>query len=338
MTTKIGIGIVGVGRIGRLHAEHMKKHSNIELIGVSDVQVTEELLKWSEPFNLSIVTDNYMELIQDERVKAIFICSPTNTHIDIIKAAVAHNKHIFCEKPISFHYQDTKQLLELVQQSGIIFQVGFNRRFDHNFYKVRQLMDNNKIGQPHIIKITSRDPAPPPASYIEASGGMFMDMSIHDFDMARYISGSEVETVFAEGAVLVDPSIGELGDIDTAIITLRFANGALGVIDNSRKAAYGYDQRVEVLGEKGSISVENDVPTTVKISTEQSIETDHPKYFFLDRYIESYEVEVEQFIQSIMNGAPSPVTVVDGYEAERIAYAARESLLQGKVIHMNEIN
>jgi len=338
MTTKVGIGIVGVGRIGKLHAEHMKKHANIDLIGVSDVQVNEDLIKWSEPLQLSVVTDNYMELIRNERVNAIFICSPTITHIDIIKAAVAHGKHIFCEKPISFHYQETKQLLELVQQAGIVFQVGFNRRFDHNFNKVKELMKANKIGQPHIIKITSRDPAPPPASYIQASGGMFMDMSIHDFDMARFISGSEVETVFAEGAVLVDPHIGELGDIDTAIVTLRFANGALGVIDNSRKAAYGYDQRVEVLGEKGCISVENDVPTTVKISTEQAIETDHPKYFFLDRYLESYEVEVEHFIKSIINGVPSPVSVVDGFQAERIAYAARQSLLQNRVINMNEIS
>lgn len=335
--SRIGIGIVGAGRIGKLHAENMITHPGIELIGVSDVQLNEALLCWSEPFNLSIVTDSYLQLIEDERVDAIFICSPTNTHIDIIRAAAAARKHIFCEKPISFHYEETKQVLQLVQEAGIIFQVGFNRRFDHNFSKVRALVDADKIGEPHIIKITSRDPAPPPASYIAASGGMFMDMSIHDFDMARFLAGSEVETVFAEGTVLVDPAIGELGDIDTAIVTLRFASGALGVIDNSRRAAYGYDQRVEVLGAKGSIGVENDLPTTVKLSTEEAIVTDHPQYFFLDRYMASYKAELEHFIECVSNGAAPSVSVFDGYQAERIAYAARQSLGEHRIVHMNEV-
>lgn len=338
MTTKIGIGIVGVGRIGKLHAENMKKHSAVELVGVSDVMLTDALKEWGELLQLSIVTDQYEELIRDERIDAIFICSPTNTHIDIIKAAAANKKHIFCEKPISFHYEDTKQILELVEQAGIVFQVGFNRRFDHNFSKVRELLNADKIGQPQLIKITSRDPAPPPASYIQSSGGMFMDMSIHDFDMARFLSGSEVETVYAEGAVLIDPQIGEYGDIDTAIITLRFASGALGVIDNSRKAVYGYDQRVEVLGNKGSISVENELPTMVKLSTADTIATDHPKYFFLDRYIESYEVELNDFIDSIVQDQPPRVSASDGYQAERIAYAAKQSLQTGKVIRMDEID
>ncbi|GIP16403.1 inositol 2-dehydrogenase [Paenibacillus montaniterrae] len=335
--SRIGIGIVGAGRIGKLHAENMIKHPDIELIGVSDVQLNEALLRWSKPFNLSIVTDSYLQLIEDERVDAIFICSPTNTHIDIIRAAAAAGKHIFCEKPISFHYEETKQVLQLVQEAGIIFQVGFNRRFDHNFSKVRALVDADKIGEPHIIKITSRDPAPPPASYIAASGGMFMDMSIHDFDMARFLAGSEVETVFAEGTVLVDPAIGELGDIDTAIVTLRFTNGALGVIDNSRRAAYGYDQRVEILGAKGSIGVENDLPTTVKISTEEAIVTDHPQYFFLDRYMASYKAELEHFIECVSNGAAPSVSVFDGYQAERIACAARRSLGEHRIVHMEEV-
>lgn len=335
--SKIGIGIVGVGRIGRLHAENMIHRAGIQLVGVSDVQVNQALLEWSKPLQLSIVTDSYMELIEDERVDAVFICSPTNTHVDIIRAAAAKRKHIFCEKPVSFNYQETKEVLELVQEAGIVFQVGFNRRFDHNFSKVRDLINEKKIGEPHIIKITSRDPAPPPASYIEASGGMFMDMSIHDFDMARFLSGSEVETVFAQGAVLVDSEIGKLGDIDTAIITLRFANGALGVIDNSRKAVYGYDQRVEVFGSKGSISVENELPTTVKISSESAIVTDHPQYFFLDRYVGSYKTELEHFIVSIVKGTAPLVSAHDGYQAERLAYAAKQSLLLGKVIQMDEV-
>ncbi|HIW34457.1 MAG TPA: inositol 2-dehydrogenase [Candidatus Paenibacillus intestinavium] len=334
---KIGIGIIGVGRIGKLHAEKMLHNSKVQLLGISDVFMNEELVEWSKPFNLSIMTNSYLELIQDPRIEAIFICSPTNTHIEIIKAAVARGKHIFCEKPISFNYQETKEIMELVEQAGVVFQVGFNRRFDHNFQKVRELMNSETIGQPHLIKITSRDPQPPPASYILASGGLFMDMSIHDFDMARYITGSEVETVYAEGAVLVDPEIGELGDIDTAIITLRFANGALGVIDNSRKAVYGYDQRVEIFGEKGNISVENDVPTTVKVSTEEAITTDHPKYFFLDRYIESYKTEVNYFVESILGGLPPLVSAYDGYQAERIAFAAKQSLLQGRLVRLEEI-
>lgn len=334
---KVGIGIIGVGRIGKLHAENMVKNESVQLIGISDAYMNEELTEWSKPFNLAIITNNYLELIEDDRIDAVFICSPTNTHIELIKATVARGKHIFCEKPISFNYKETQEIMELVAQAGVVFQVGFNRRFDHNFRKVRELMAEDAIGEPHIIKITSRDPEPPPASYIRASGGLFMDMSIHDFDMARYISGSEVETVYAEGAVLVDQAIGELGDIDTAIITLRFANGALGVIDNSRKAVYGYDQRVEVLGSKGNISIENDVPTTVKISTKAAIVSDHPKYFFLDRYIESYETEVNHFVDSIFKNLPPLVSAQDGYEAERIAYAAKQSLLLGRVVRLEEI-
>jgi len=335
MTTKIGIGIVGLGRIGKLHAEHIQRHPDFELIGFSDVFLNDSLVEWGK--DLAIVSNDYMDLITDERVHAIFICSPTNTHIDIIKQAAAHKKHIFCEKPVSFHYEDTKAVQEIVQQAGVMFQVGFNRRFDHNFSKVRAHIDNGVIGQTQVVKITSRDPAPPPPSYIQASGGMFMDMSIHDFDMARFLSGSEVETVYAEGAVLVDPEIGQLGDIDTAIITLKFANGVLGVIDNCRKAVYGYDQRVEVLGDQGSVSADNDVPTTVKISTQEVISTDHPKYFFLDRYIDSYISEINEFAASIRRGAQPSVSLYDGLQAERIAFAAKKSLLERRVVHMSEV-
>lgn len=212
------------------------------------------------------------------------------------------------------------------------FQVGFNRRFDHNFKAVRQLVTDGKVGDVHIVKVTSRDPAPPPVEYVKVSGGLFLDMMIHDFDMVRYLSNSEVEEVFASGAVLVDPAIGEAGDVDTAVVTLKFKNGALGIIDNSRKAAYGYDQRVEVFGSKGCVTVENDTDNSTKLSTEESVTSLKPKYFFLERYKDSFIDEVNCFFDAIRNGTKPIVGSADGLNAVKVALAAKESLATGRPV------
>ena len=231
-------------------------------------------------------------MIGDKEIEAVLICSSTATHADFVVKAAQAGKHAFCEKPVDLTVAKVRAALDAVKKANVKLQVGFNRRFDHNFRRVRELVESGAVGTPQIIKITSRDPAPPPATYVAVSGGIFLDMMIHDFDMARYQAGSDVVEVYASGAVLVDEAIGKAGDVDTALVSLRFANGALGVIDNSRKAVYGYDQRVEVFGSKGSAVAENDAPSSVRLSNESGVIGDKPLYFFLERYKEAFITEM----------------------------------------------
>ncbi|MCZ8496171.1 inositol 2-dehydrogenase [Priestia megaterium] len=325
------IGIIGAGRIGKLHVDNLKLMPQIKIKAVSDV-VVDHLHEWAASKEISTLTTNYQDLLADPEIDAVFICSPTNTHASIIKEAARAKKHIFCEKPVSFSVEETIQALEVVKEHGVQLQVGFNRRFDPNFKKVHDLVQQGEVGQPHILKITSRDPQPPSPEYVRASGGLFMDMMIHDFDMARYVMGSEVVEVSAYGTTLIDPAIEEAGDIDTAIVSLKFANGALGVIDNSRQAVYGYDQRLEVFGEKGAAAADNCRPTTVEISTGESVVKEKPLYFFLERYTQAYIAEVTQFARAIMEKQSVICTGNDGLQAERIAKAAKESLLSGQPV------
>ncbi|UCF09958.1 MAG: Gfo/Idh/MocA family oxidoreductase, partial [Candidatus Bipolaricaulota bacterium] len=205
-------------------------------------------------------------ILGSDRVDAVFICTSTDTHAQLIEAAAAAGKHIFCEKPIALDLPSIDRALAAVEAAGVKLQIGFNRRFDPNFREARERVAAGDIGTPNLLRITSRDPAPPPISYIESSGGIFLDMTIHDFDMARYIMRDEVHELFAQGAARIDPRIGEAGDVDTATVALRFASGALGIIENSRQATYGYDQRLEVLGDKGRVLVGNPLPHTAVLS------------------------------------------------------------------------
>jgi myo-inositol 2-dehydrogenase/D-chiro-inositol 1-dehydrogenase len=252
-------------------------------------------------------------------------------------AAARAGKHIFCEKPIDLDLGKIQKTIAAVHASGVRMQVGFNRRFDHNFHKVQQVVSSGELGQVHVVRITSRDPAPPPLDYIRQSGGLFLDMTIHDFDMAQYLAGSPVVEVYASAAVLVDPAIGEAGDIDTAVINLKFANGALGIIENSRQAVYGYDQRVEVLGSLGAASAANDTPTTVQVSRQDGVHSDKPLYFFLERYMASFEEEMRQFIEAVRTGCETPVTAEDGLAPVRIALAAQRSLQENRPVRIDEI-
>jgi myo-inositol 2-dehydrogenase/D-chiro-inositol 1-dehydrogenase len=306
---------------------------HIRIKSVSDV-ATQHLETWAADKQIEVLTTDYHELLNDPVIQAIFICSPTNTHADIIKEAAAAGKHIFCEKPVSFSVEETEEALAAVEKAGVKLQVGFNRRFDPNFRKIRTLVQQGEIGTPHILRITSRDPEPPSVDYIKSSGGLFMDMTIHDFDMARYVMGSEVVEVFAKGAVLVDSAIGEAGDIDTAIITLKFANGALGVIDNSRRAVYGYDQRLEIFGDKGAAQVNNNQATTVEVSTIDNVTKEKPLYFFLERYTQAYIDEVTEFAAAVLENHEVSCNGFDGLQAERIARAARQSLETGAPVQL----
>lgn len=319
------VGIIGAGRIGRLHVDNLKGLQEIRIKGVSDV-AAKHLEPWAMEKRIEVFTTDYHELLNDPEIQAVFICSPTNTHAAIIKEAAEAGKHIFCEKPVSFSIEETEEALNAVKRAGVKLQVGFNRRFDPSFRKVSKLVQEGEIGLPHILRITSRDPQPPSADYIKDSGGLFMDMTIHDFDMARYVMGSEVVEVFAYGAVLVDSAIGEAGDIDTAVITMKFANGALGVIDNSRRAVYGYDQRLEIFGDKGSAQVNNNRATTVEISTNDHVKKEKPLHFFLERYSQAYMDEVTEFASACLENHEVSCNGFDGLQAERIARAAKRSL------------
>ncbi|USK34711.1 inositol 2-dehydrogenase [Bacillus sp. F19] len=327
------VGIIGAGRIGRLHVDNLRLIPHIRIKSVSDV-AAQHLETWAADKQIEVLTTDYHELLNDPVIQAIFICSPTNTHADIIKEAAAAGKHIFCEKPVSFSVEETEEALTAVEKAGVKLQVGFNRRFDLNFRKIRTLVQQGEIGTPHILRITSRDPEPPGVDYIKSSGGLFMDMTIHDFDMARCVMDSEVVEVFAKGAVLVDPVIGEAGDIDTAIITLKFANGALGVIDNSRRAVYGYDQRLEIFGDKGAAQVNNNRATTVEVSTIDNVTKEKPLYFFLERYTQAYVDEVTEFAAAVLENHEVSCNGFDGLQAERIARAARQSLETGAPVQL----
>jgi myo-inositol 2-dehydrogenase / D-chiro-inositol 1-dehydrogenase len=328
---KVTIGIIGAGRIGKMHAENIVSIASVKIKTISDLFI-ENAIEWAEQIGIQNVTTNYQDILNDPEIDAIFICSPTNTHGTIIKEAARAGKHIFCEKPVSFSTEDTKEALKVVKEAGVKLQVGFNRRFDPHFKKVHETVKEGKIGETHIVKITSRDPEPPPAEYIKNSGGLFFDMAIHDYDMARYVTGSEVEEVYVQGVNLVDPIFKELGDIDTAMTFLKFKNGAIGVIDNSRKAVYGYDQRVEVFGSKGSVTAQNEHPTNVEISTAEGVYKDKLKFFFLERYKEAYMNETHAFIDSVLNDKPLVCKGNDGLQAELIAKAAKESLESGKPV------
>lgn len=334
----IKLGIIGAGRIGRVHSESITKYvKGAEIKAISDVKVTPELSQWAKEMGIANVYEDYRQILQDPEIDAVLVCSSTNTHAPISIEAAAAGKHVFCEKPVDADPDKIREVLAAVEKAGVKFQVGFNRRFDHNFKAIKQRVEAGDIGEPHIIRVTSRDPDAPPIEYVKVSGGMFFDMTIHDFDMIRYLSGSEVEEVFAVGQVLVDPAIGEAGDIDTAVITLKLANGAIGVIDNSRKAVYGYDQRAEVFGSKGAVQTRNDTDSTAVYSCESGVIAEKPKYFFLERYMQSFADEMICFIDSVVNDKPTKVNGNDGLQPVLIALAAKKSLDEGRPVKVSEV-
>jgi len=332
----VKIGIIGAGRIGKIHTDNLLHLPNVRIAGIADVQADSALREWAAARGISRVTDDSLGFIRDPGLDAVLICSLTDTHVPLIREAARAGKHIFCEKPVSMDVRETMKALGETEKAGVKLQIGFNRRFDRNFRRIRELVSEGKVGEPHIIKITSRDPAPPPEGYIGKSGGLFMDMAIHDFDMARFLSGSEVEEVYACGKVRVDPVFARYGDVDTAVTTLTFKNGAIGVIDNSRKAVYGYDQRVEVFGSGGSVSADNDFPNTARMSTAEGIFRDKPLHFFLERYREAYREELRMFVESIVAGTDVPVSGYDGLQAELIALAAGLSCRSGRPVRLEE--
>ena len=323
----VKVGIIGAGRIGKVHIESICTGvRNAQIVTVADPYMTEETAAWIRSMGDIHVTKDYKEILGDADIDAVIICSSTDTHSIISVEAIEAGKHVFCEKPIDHDIDKINKVIEALKKTNVKYQVGFNRRFDHNFKTVKEAVVGGKIGTPHIIKVTSRDPEPPSPEYAKVSGGMFLDMTIHDFDMVRYLAGCDAVEIYVQAAVLVDEKIGEAGDVDTAVITLKMENGAIAVIDNSRKAAYGYDQRVEVFGSGGMAAASNDSPSTVVISDSQGVTGEKPLYFFLERYMGSFREEMNQFIQAIEEDTDTPLGVMDGLKPVLMGLAAKKSL------------
>ncbi len=335
MTLKIGV--IGAGRIGKLHAENLvTRLPGVDVLAIADVNEA-AAQETAAKLHIPLASAHHQDILNHPDIEAVAICSATDTHSQMIIEAAQAGKHIFCEKPIDYDLSRIDAALNAVEKAGVKLQVGFNRRFDPNFARVREVVAAGGIGEPHVLRITSRDPGPPPVSYIKVSGGIFLDMTIHDFDMARFLIDSPVTEVFAAGAVLVDPEIGAAGDVDTAVVTLRFENGAIGVIDNSRKAVYGYDQRVEVFGAKGSITAENNTPYRTVLSNVEGVHHPLPLHFFLERYNDSYIAEMLVFIRAIANNETPPVTGIDGRIPVVMGLAATKSLRENRPVKLSEI-
>lgn len=332
----INLGIIGAGRIGRLHANTLTTRvPGAKVLAVADV-FEAAAKSAAADFGIPDFSADPSELIGSGDIDAIVICSSTDTHCRFIIEGARAGKQIFCEKPIAFDLAEIDEALAAVEAAGVQLQIGFNRRFDANHARLKRAIEGGEIGDPHTLTIISRDPAPPPIDYIKVSGGLMMDMMIHDFDMCRFLLG-EVQEIYAVGDVKIDPAIGEAGDIDTAKVMLRFENGAFGTIENSRQAVYGYDQRVEVFGSGGAAATGNWHANAVTISDAANVRRDLPLHFFVERYLESYVAEMIAFVEAISKGENVPVVGNDGRVPVLMALAGRRSLRENRPVKLSEV-
>ena len=335
---QVNIGVIGAGMIGRVHSENLAfRIPQANLTVIADINEGAARAAAAR-CRIPSATKDYQEILGDPEIDAVVICSSTDTHARIIAEAAQAGKHIFCEKPVDFSLAKIDGALAQVEKAGVKLQIGFNRRFDANFARVRQAVASGEIGEPHLLHIVSRDPEPPTPEYVKTSGGIFMDMTIHDFDMASFLIGSEVEEIFVYGGVRIDPEIGKAGDLDTVLILLKFADGTLGTIDNSEKAAYGYDQRVEVFGSKGAIQIGNNYPNSAVVSSGVSIYHDRPLYFFVERYVDSYIAEMRSFIEAVLEDRPTLVSGQAGRVPVVMALAAHKSYAENRPVRLSEIS
>jgi myo-inositol 2-dehydrogenase/D-chiro-inositol 1-dehydrogenase len=325
----ISFCLLGAGRIGIIHAENIARHPGARLGAIVDVDPA-AAQRLASRHGAAVGTK--ASVLADPAIEAVVIASSTNTHADLVEAAAHAGKAVFCEKPLDLDCRRAQACLAIVAECGVPLMVGFNRRFDPHFGRLEHQLRGGRIGRVELLSITSRDPSPPPLAYVRVSGGLFRDMMIHDFDMARWLLGEEPVEVFAAASVLVDPAIGEAGDVDTAIVTLRTGSGALCQISNSRRAVYGYDQRVEVLGSKGALRADNVALSTVAFAGAEGIVSDKPLPFFLERYAEAYRRELDHFVDALTRGTPPLPGGSDGVRALALADAALLSLQTGRAI------
>ena len=328
------IGLLGAGRIAGVHAAAISQNPQSKLVAISDFY-PEVADKLARQFDAVVRTNE--DIIADPEIGAVLIATPTDTHSDLIEAATAAGKAVLCEKPVDLSLERARACLRNSAPSGVPVMVGFNRRFDPNFAALKASLEAGDIGKAELLSITSFDPAPPPVSYIKTSGGLFRDMMIHDFDMANFIMGEAPVSVMATASCVVDPEIGAAGDVDTAVVTLSYADGRIAVIKNSRRAAYGYDQRVELLGAQGLLQAQNMLENTVVKSTDKGVTGAKPTYFFLERYMAAYEAEWASFVDAVTNGTALPVTLSDGIDALAMAEAATRSAQSAMPVKLAEI-
>ena len=328
------IGLLGAGRIAGVHAAAISQNPQSKLVAISDFY-PEVADKLARQFDAVMRTNE--DIIADPEIDAVLIATPTDTHSDLIEAATAAGKAVLCEKPVDLSLERARACLHNSAPSGVPVMVGFNRRFDPNFAALKASLEAGDIGKAELLSITSFDPAPPPVSYIKTSGGLFRDMMIHDFDMANFIMGEAPVSVMATASCVVDPEIGAAGDVDTAVVTLSYADGRIAVIKNSRRAAYGYDQRVELLGAQGLLQAQNMLENTVVKSTDKGVTGAKPTYFFLERYMAAYAAEWASFVDAVTNGTALPVTLSDGIDALAMAEAATRSAQSAMPVKLAEI-
>ena len=328
------VGLLGAGRIGQVHAAVIAAHEGSTLAAISDVYApaAEEL---AAKYHAQVRSSD--EIIADDAINAVLIATSTDTHSDLIEEATQAGKAVMCEKPVDLSLERARACLEAVSETGRPVMIGFNRRFDPSFAAIRDSLAAGQIGKAELLSVTSFDPAPPPVEYIKVSGGLFRDMMIHDFDMTNFIMGETPVSISASGACMVDPEIGRAGDIDTAVVTLSYADGKLAVIKNSRRAAYGYDQRLELLGSDGLLQAQNMLENTVVKSTAQGVISAKPTYFFIERYMPAYKAEWAAFVAAVQEGDDMPVSLQDGVQALAMAEAAQRSFDSSRPVRLADV-
>lgn len=337
MTKKINIAVVGTGRMGSVHVSNIVQFiPEANLVAICDIRL-DVAQAVADKHGITRVVKDYHELLQDKNIDAILIATSTDTHAYIMKDVAAAGKNIFCEKPLALDLESIDEALKAVEKAGVKLQVGFNRRFDKSFQRVHEIVDSGEIGRPCILKITSRDPEPPAMEFLKVSGGMFLDMTIHDFDMARFLLG-DIEEVYAVGKVLVTPELADINDVDTTITSLKFINGAIGTIDNSRDAVYGYDQRLEVFCSNGIAMAENESEDTVVKGNQLGFHSSRIPHFFMQRYAPCYIEEIRQFIVSVRDDKPTATSGYDGRMAVVLGHAAWRSVHENRPVKISEFN
>ncbi len=336
MTKKVKIAVIGTGRMGSVHCRNIVRQiPEADLVAVCDIRL-DVAQAVAEELGVRRVVKDYHELLADPEIEAILIASSTDTHAFMMKDVAAAGKHIFCEKPLALELDKIDEALAAVEKAGVKLQVGFNRRFDKSYQRLHEIVTSGEIGRPCILNITNRDPDFPSMEFLRVSGGIFLDLAIHDFDMIRYQVG-DVQEIYAAGGVLIEPKLNEFGDLDTDVIILKFADGAVGTINNSRKAVYGYDQRLEVFCSNGTALANNEAETTVVKGNADGFLSAKPPYFFMQRYAPCYVEEVRQFVECVRDDKPTPTTGADGRAAVVLGYAAWKSYRENRPVKISEI-
>jgi myo-inositol 2-dehydrogenase / D-chiro-inositol 1-dehydrogenase len=328
------VGIVGAGKIARVHAANAAAHHDLRVGAIADVDAS-SADALSREIGCDVAT-SVVELFARDDVEAVLITTPPTTHADLVEAAAAAGKHVFCEKPLAQNVADAARAASACERAGVVLQVGYNRRFDENFRAARDAVQGGRIGRPWILRISSRDPKPPPAEYLPLSGGLFLDTTSHDFDLARFLVGAEIVELTVTAASLADPHAKEIGDVDTAIVALVFANEAIGAIDNCRVSAYGYDQRVEIHGSSGMVRADNELSSTITVADAEGFHAPTLPHFYLDRYGPAFRRELESFARALDGEAPE-VGGRDGVAAVAAATAARRAYDEQRTVRLDEV-